>query len=127
MTRRVILRLAPMIAMIVAAWFVLRAPDADQTMAFFTSGVPSLAAGEATMTIIAWLVLAGVACLAVVSALLEIRRSRRGGGSTSVTVAFLVAGVMLLGVSAVHHSLPGASVCCGSGAANVREAIQLAR
>jgi hypothetical protein len=127
MTRRAILRLAPVIAMIAAAWFVLRAPDADQTMVFFTSGVPSLAAGEATMTIIAWLVVAGVACLAVVSALREIRRSRRGGGSTSVIAAFLVAGVMLLAVGAVRHSLPGPSVCCGSGPANVREAIQLAR
>ena len=115
MTRTAILRLAPVFAMIAAAWLVLRAPDADQTMAFFTSGVPSLAAGEATMTIIAWLVVVGVGCLAVVSAFLEIRRSRRGGGSTSVIAAFLVAGLMLLAVGAVHHSLPGASVCCGSG------------
>jgi hypothetical protein len=127
MARSAILRLVPVIAMIAAAWFVLRAPDADQTVAFFTSGVPSLAAGEATMTIIAWLVIVGVAWLAVASALLEIGRSQRKRDSPSIIGAFLVVGVMLLVVGAVYHALAGASVCCGSGAANVREAIQLAR
>ncbi|MGA8634861.1 MAG: hypothetical protein WB805_08400, partial [Candidatus Dormiibacterota bacterium] len=68
--------------MIGAAWLVLRAPDPTQTWAFFTAGIPSMAAAEAAMTTLAWLVVSIAACLALVVIGQRLRRSRRGRKST---------------------------------------------
>lgn len=127
MARRAALGLVPVLAMIGAAWSVLRPPDLPQTWAFFTAGIPSMAAAEAAMTMLAWLVVSVAACLALVTIGRKLRRSRTGQTSASAASVFLAVGLMLLAVAAVRHALPGESVCCGSGAANVREAIQLAR
>jgi predicted permease len=127
MVRRGALGLVPVLAMIVAAWLVLRAPDAAQTWAFFSAGIPSMAAAEAAMTMLAWLVVSVAACLALVVTGQRLSRSRTGRKSPSVASVFLAVGLMLLAVAAVRHAVPGESFCCGSGPANVREAIQLAR
>jgi hypothetical protein len=127
MVRRGALGLVPVLAMIAAAWLVLRAPDPTQTWAFFSAGIPSMAAAEAAMTMLAWLVVSIAACLALVVIGQRMRRSRTGRKSTSAASVFLAVGLMLLGVAAVRHTVPGESFCCGSGPANVREAIQLAR
>ena len=127
MVRRGAPGLVPVLAMIGAAWLVLRAPDPTQTWAFFTAGIPSMAAAEAAMTTLAWLVVSIAACLALVVIGQRLSRSRRGRKSTSAASVFLAVGLMLLAVAAVRHAVPGESVCCGSGSANIREAIQLAR
>lgn len=127
MVRRGALGLVPILAMIVAAWLVLHAPDPAQTWAFFTSGIPSMAAAEAAMTMLAWLVVSIAAGVALVIIGQRLRRSRSGRQATSAASVFLAVGLTLLAVAAVRHAVPGESVCCGSGPANVREAIQLAR
>lgn len=86
-----------------------------------------MAAAEAAMTMLAWLVVSIAACLALVVIGQRLSRSRRGRKSTSAASLFLAVGLMLLAVAAVRHAVPGESVCCGSGSANIREAIQLAR
>ncbi len=126
MVRRGAVGLIPILAMIGAAWLVLRAPDPDQTWAFFTAGIPSMATAEAAMTMLAWLVVSFAACLALVIISQRMRQSRTGRKSTSAASVFFTVGLLLLAVAAVRHAVPGESVCCGSGSANIREAIELA-
>lgn len=114
-------------AMVVAAWVVLRPPDPGHAVEFFATGFPSLAAGEAVMTLIAWLVVAAAACGAVLTVVMRVPRLRPGQRSGASVSILLVVGLLLLAVGAVQRALPAASVCCGSGAANVREAVELAR
>ena len=76
MVRRGALGLVPVLAMVGAAWLVLRAPDPAQTWAFFTGGIPSMAAAEAAMTMLAWLVVSMAACLALVVIGQGLHRSR---------------------------------------------------
>lgn len=127
MVQRGALGLVPVLAMIGAAWLVLRAPDPAQTWAFFSAGIPSMAAAEAAMTMLAWLAVSVGACLALVLIGQRLRRLRTGRKSTSAASVFLAVGLMILAVAAVRHRVPAESFCCGSGPANVREAIQLAR
>lgn len=115
------------VAMLATAWFVLRAPDVGQGFLFFTAGIPSLAAGEAVMKLLAWLVVAGAAGAIVLSVLRGIWVSQVRRHSTSYASLFLVVGLLLLAVGAIQRSLPSASMCCGSGSANLREATELAR
>ncbi len=61
------------LTMLTAAWLVLRPPDAAQVVEFFAAGVPSLAAGEAVMTLFAWLVVMVAACVVVLSAVEAMR------------------------------------------------------
>ena len=127
MVRRVVPTLVLAFTMVAAAWFVLRVPDVGQAFIFFTAGIPSLAAGEAVTTLFAWLVVL-VATSAVLSSLGPgVWASRIRRHSTSYASLLLVVGLLLLVVGTVQRSLPSASVCCGSGSANIREAMQLAR
>lgn len=115
------------VTMLAAAWLVLRPPDPGQVLMFFGAGIPSLAAGEAVMTLLAWLVVVVAACAAILSAVWEFRRSLSLRRATSNASLFLVVGLLLLAVGAIRHSLPSASVCCGSGSVNIREAEDLVR
>jgi len=127
MGQRVVRGLGPVVAMVAAAWLVLRLPDLGQTIAFFTASIPTLSTGDAAMTMLAWIVVLTATCLELVSVVRQVRRSRSRRNPTPIAWVFLAAGLTLLAVGAVHHSLPGPSVCCGSGPAAMREAIQLAR
>ena len=123
---RVVMALTLIVPMLAAAWLVLRAPDIAQAIAFFGPGTPSLTSGEAMMTLLAWLAVAIAACGTLLPTLRRISRSAAGRLSASFAVLFLVIGLLLLTVGAVQRALPSASVCCGSGSANAREAMQLA-
>lgn len=114
------------VTMLAAAWLVLRAPDAGQVVVFFAAGFPSFAAGEAVMTLLAWLVVVVAACVVMLSVIQGIRRSPSTQKPTTNASVFLVVGLLFLAVGAIRHSLPSASVCCGSGSVNIREAEELA-
>ncbi|MFZ0180719.1 MAG: hypothetical protein WAL84_12740 [Candidatus Dormiibacterota bacterium] len=124
--RRATPALILIVTMLAVAWFVLRAPDVAQAYVFFTMGIPSLAAGEAVMTLLAWLVVVVAAGATFLGVFRGVRASRVRAHSTSYASLFLVVGLLLLAVGAVERELPAASMCCGSGPANMREAIQLA-
>jgi hypothetical protein len=125
--RRAALTLSLVVTMLAAARFVLRAPDVAQAFVFFTTGIPSLAAGEAVMTLLAWLAVVVAACATFLGFFRGTWASRVRAHSTSYASLFLVVGLLLLVVGAVQRVLPTASMCCGSGPANIREAIQLVR
>jgi hypothetical protein len=125
--RRHLVTLALVVPMLTAAWLVLRAPDVAQAIAFFGPGTPSLTAGEAMMTLLAWLAVSVACCGTLLPLFRRIVRTTAARHSTSIAVLFFVIGLLLLTMGAVQRALPSASVCCGSGAANVREAMQLAR
>jgi len=124
------LRFAPTLAvtigMVVSAWFVLGSPDLVRSAAFFDGGIPTLDEGEAVVALLAWLVILVVAVGAVLSIGRSVWRSRFAGYPSARANLLLVAGLLLLAVSAITRSLPSASVCCGSGQGAVQEAIQLA-
>lgn len=126
MEQRVVFALGPVVAMFAAAWLVLRLPDLGQTAAFFTASIPTVSAGEAAMTMLAWIVVITATCLGLVGVARQLRRSR-SQNPAPIAWVFLVTGLTLLAVGAVHHALPSPSVCCGSGSEALREAIQLAR
>ena len=86
----------------------------------------TLAEGEAVMALVAWSVVFVVAANAVLSTAMSLWRSRFARHPSARASLFLVAGLLLLVVSAINRSLPAASVCCGSGHGAIREAIQLA-
>jgi uncharacterized membrane protein len=113
--------------MVFLAWLLLRLPDIGGVIAFFTTGSPSLAAGEAVARLLAWLAVGLVAAVTVVRVVRELRTSRRGRNAASPASLCLAFGFVLLTAGVVQHSQPSASVCCGSGASNIREATQLAR
>jgi hypothetical protein len=127
MFRRNVLMLGPLVALLVAAWFVLRSPDVGQGLAFFTAGIPTMGAGEAVMSLLAWLVVAVAASAILVSAVRDFRKRRPNRRAYPTASILLAVGLLLLVVGAVQRVLPTASICCGSGAANIREAISLAR
>jgi hypothetical protein len=124
--RRLIAAMIVGAAMLAASWWVLRPPDIGQAIAFFTAASPTLGAGEAVMAVIAWLAVLIATCGTLVSILRDAWRASLARRPTTYASLILVVGLLLLAVGAVQRSLPSASVCCGSGAANVREAVQLA-
>jgi uncharacterized membrane protein YoaK (UPF0700 family) len=96
-------------------------------VAFFTAGIPTIAAGEAVMVLLAWLVIVVAVCATVTSALRNVR-STEGSRRPYPTASLLLAvGLILSAVGVVQHALPASSMCCGAGTANIREAISLAR
>jgi hypothetical protein len=127
MFRRNVVMLGLLATLLVAAWFVLRSPDVGQGLAFFTAGIPTMAAGEAVMTLLAWLVIVVAASATVVSAFRDLRKRRPNRRPYPTASILLAVGLLLLAVGAVQRALPTSSMCCGSGAVNIREAISLAR
>ena len=124
------LRLVPLLAMsvgmVAAAWFVIGPPDLVRSAAFFDGGTPTFYEGDAAMALVAWSVVLVVAASAVLSTVMSLWRSRFASHPSARASLFLVAGLLLLVVSAINRSLPAASVCCGSGRSAIQEAIQLA-
>jgi uncharacterized membrane protein YidH (DUF202 family) len=112
--------------MLIAGWLVLRLPDLGKGLAFFTNGIPTMADGEAVVALLAWAVIAIAASATVWNAVADIekRRPRRTYPTASILLAV---GVLLLALGAVNRALPTSSMCCGSGSANIREAISIAR
>lgn len=115
------------VPMLVAAWLVLRPPDVGQAIAFFAMGVPSLTSGEAMMSLLAWMAVVIAVSGTTISVFRRISKSNADHPPSSFAVFLLVIGLLLLTISGVQRALPSASVCCGSGSANIREAMQLAR
>ncbi len=116
-----------LMTLLVAAWFVLRSPDMSEGLAFFTAGIPTMAAGEAVMALLAWLLIAVAALATVVNAIGDIKKRRPNRRPYPTASILLAVGLTLLVVGASQRALPPSSMCCGSGAANIREAISLAR
>lgn len=115
-----------LIGILVSSWFVLGAPDLVRSAAFFDGAIPTLDDGEAVMALLAWSVVLVVVAGALMSIGRSVWQSRFARYPSARASLFLVAGLLLLAVSAVNRSLPSASVCCGSGHRAIQEAIQLA-
>ncbi len=118
--------LALTIGMLVSAWLVLGPPDFVRSAAFFDGGTPTLDEGEAVMAFVGWSVICVVAAGTVLSIGRSVWQSRFARYPSARASLFLVAGLLLLSVSAINRSLPSASICCGSGHRAIQEAIQLA-
>jgi len=125
-TRRLIAALIMSATMLLGAWVVLRPLDFGQAITFFTAASPTLGAGEAVMVVVAWLAVAIATCGTLVSVIRDVRKPSPDRRTTAYAPLILAVGLLLLAAGAVQRSLPAASVCCGSGAANVREAVLLA-
>ncbi len=115
------------VPMFMAAWLVLRPPDVGLATAFFAMSVPTLASGDAMMSLLAWMAVAIAVSGTTIVVFRRVSKSHAGHPPTSFAAFLLVIGLLLLTISGVQRALPSASVCCGSGSANIREAMQLAR
>jgi hypothetical protein len=109
--------------LIAAAAVIAGAPDLLAAWRFFAGGVPSLYEGEAVVAVLCWLVVLG----AVIAAL---SMTLRGGGRRATQrsargTLLLAAGIVLLGIALIRGALPPYTMCCGSDAAHVHEAIEL--
>ncbi len=125
--RRVILVLALVTVILESACVVLGPPDLSGALALFSSGIPTVAAAQAIMVVIAWaaIVLAvGALLLSVTHAIGRSRLAQQPGARAGILLAV---GVMLLVVSVVQHSVTLTSLCCQSSPAAIREAIHLAQ
>jgi hypothetical protein len=127
MLRRNVVLLALLVTLLVAALFVLRPPDVGEGLAFFTAGIPTMAAGEAVMVLLAWLVVAVAASATVMGAVRDLKKRGSDRRPYPTASILLAVGLVLLTVGSLQRALPSSPMCCGSGAANVREAISLAR
>ena len=125
--RRVILVLVFVTVILESAWLILGPPAIGGALAFFDNGVPTLIAGQAIMVLIAWAAIAVAVGALLLSVTHTIDRSRFTQQPSARAGIFLAAGLMLLVVSAVQHSVTLTSLCCGSGPAAIREAIHLAQ
>ncbi|MGA8415911.1 MAG: hypothetical protein WB808_04750 [Candidatus Dormiibacterota bacterium] len=126
MVRRSVPLVSLVMVMLIATWLVLRPPDISQALAFFSDRIPTLRAGEAVMKVLAWLVVVAAACIAVVTMVKANMNVPPHRSSFSLASVFLTVGLLLLAVGAIQRALPAASLCCGSGPADIREAIRLA-
>lgn len=126
MARRSVPLVTLVVVMLIATWLVLQPPDISQALAFFTEGIPSLGAADAVMKMLAWLVVVAAACIAALTTVKANVNVPPHRSSVSLASVFLTIGLLLLAVGAVQRALPAASLCCGSGPADIREAIRLA-
>jgi hypothetical protein len=127
MLRRHAVMLSLSLTMLIAAWLVLRSPDVVQVVAFFTAGIPTMDAGKAVVALLAWVVIAVAASATVWSAFAD-DKQRRPNRKTYPTASIVLAvGLLLFAFGALQRVVPTSSICCGSGSANIREAISLAR
>jgi hypothetical protein len=126
MLRRNAVMLTLSLTMLIAAWLVLRSSELGQGAAFFTAGIPTMAAGEAAVALLAWAVIAVAASATVWNAVADSKKRRPR--KTYPTASILLAvGLLLLALGAVQRAFPTSAICCGSGSVNIREAISLAR
>jgi heme/copper-type cytochrome/quinol oxidase subunit 3 len=119
--------LSASVMMLIAAWLVLRSPNVGQGVAFFTTGIPTMATGEAVVAVLAWTVIVIAASAAVWNAAVDIKKRRPDPKTFSTASILLAVGFLLFAFGALQRALPTSSICCGSGSVNVREAISLAR
>jgi uncharacterized membrane protein YidH (DUF202 family) len=124
---RVMFTLALITFLLCAARLTLGTPDVVQALTFFAGGIPTQLAGEAVTVLLAWLVIL-VAVLGLLAGMTRFvdRAQLLRKPSTRATI-LLAASLMLLVVGAVHRSIPTASVCCGSNALDISEAVHLAQ
>lgn len=125
--RRVILPLALGAFLLAAARLTLGAPDVAQALAFFAGGIPTQAAAESVTIVLAWLVILAAVFGLVGAAAQVVDRAQLLRSPSARAAIVLTASLVLLVVGAVHHSIPATLVCCGSDAADIREAIHLAQ
>jgi hypothetical protein len=125
--RRVILVLAFVTVILESAWVILGPPDVGGALAFFNGGAPTLIAGQAIMVLITWAAIVVAVAALLLSVTHTIGSSRLAQQPTARAGILLAAGLMLLVVSFVQHSLTLTSLCCESGPAAIREAIHLAQ
>jgi hypothetical protein len=125
--RRAITTLTLASTILASTWVVLGLPDFGRSTAFFDSGIPTLESGEALMVLLAWMVVLVAVIAVLVGTMRSIARTPHTHATSGLAGVVLAVALVLLVVSAVHRLLPPASICCGSGPAEIREAIQLAR
>lgn len=127
MFRRAIITVALATTMLASTWAVLGLPDLGRSIAFFDSGIPTLDSGEAVMVLLAWVVVLTAVIAVLISMMRGVARTPRTHASSTLAGVLLAVALVLFVVSAVHRLLPPASICCGSGPAELREAIHLAQ
>ncbi len=125
--RRVILTLALVGLLLGAARLTLGTPDVVQALTFFGGGIPTQEAGEAVMTCLAWIVIIVAASGLLVGLTQIVDQAQVLRRPAARAAMLLAASLVLLVVGTVHRSMPPTSVCCGSNAADISEAIQLAQ
>jgi hypothetical protein len=127
MLRRTAVMLSVSGMVLIAAWLVLRSPNVGQGVAFFTTGIPTMATGEAVVALLAWAVIVIAVSATVWNAVVDIKKRRTNPKTHSTASMLLAVGLLLFAFGALQRALPASSICCGSGSVNVREAISLAR
>ncbi|HEY6470854.1 MAG TPA: hypothetical protein VI434_13925 [Candidatus Dormibacteraeota bacterium] len=125
--RRVILTLMLVAVLFSAARLTLGTPDVLQALNFFGGGIPTQEAGEAVMTCLAWVVILVAASGLLVGVTQIVGQAQLLRRPAARAAMLLAASLVLLVVGAVHRSMPPKSVCCGSNAADMSEAIHLAQ
>jgi hypothetical protein len=113
--------------MLACTWLVLGPPDIGRSIAFFDSGIPTLNAGEAVMTVLGWTVVLVAIGAVLLSVLRTVGGTSRADLASALARILLATGLVLFVVSAVQRLLPPPSICCGSAPAEIQEAIHLAR
>jgi hypothetical protein len=125
--RRAITTLTLATMMLASTWVVLGLPDLGRSSAFFDSGIPTLDSGEAVMVLLAWMVVLTAVITVLVSMMRKVASTPHAHATSALAGVLLAVALVLFVVSAVHRLLPPASICCGSGPAEIREAIHLAQ
>lgn len=125
--RRVLSTVVVVAVMLEAAWQVLGPPEIGRAISFLDGGIPTLNEGEAVTALIAWAVILVASAAALAGVMSAIGWARLLAQPSARAAMFLVAGLLLLAVSAIQRAVPTTLVCCASGPSYVREAIQLAR
>jgi hypothetical protein len=111
-----------------AAYVVLGRPDPGRAVRFFSGGIPTIEEGEAVVSLISWVVVAGVAVVSVGGSLRALTRSDMLRQRSRRAVLAFAAGLLLLVVATVQRSLPApVSVCCGDLVTAAQEAQSLGR
>lgn len=128
MLRRTLPATALALLLLAAAYVVLGRPDPGQAMRFLGGGIPTIEEGEAVVSLISWVVVAGIALISVGGSLRALTRSdmlRQRSRRAALAVA---AGMLLLLVAIVQRSLPASvSMCCGDEVTAAQEAQSLGK
>lgn len=125
--RRVILTFGLIAFLMSAARLTLGPPDFVQALTFFAGGIPTEMAGESVIAFLAWLVIIAAVFGLVVGMTQFVERAQLLRRPSARAAILLTASLVLLAVGAVHRSTAPESLCCGSDAAAVSEAIHLAQ
>jgi hypothetical protein len=123
--RRLLAPLVGLVALVGAGVAILGRPDLTAAWRFFSGGVPTLYEGEAVMALLGWLVVLVVAAAGVGLTVNSAAGTRPLAQPLARATLLLAAGILLLGLALVRVSLPRYSMCCGSDAARIEEALRL--